>query len=74
MRLMVPDLVSSGTSQVVTWWPPYPDWQVGESVALLLMQGGSYQIDFYTSTQQLKHCITRLTVRFRRRVYLMELK
>ncbi len=37
MRLMVPDFTSSGTSQVVTWWPPYPDRQVGESVALLLM-------------------------------------
>lgn len=45
MRLMVPDLVSSGTSQVATWWPPYPDWQVGESVALLLMQNTLYKMD-----------------------------
>lgn len=46
MRLMVPDHISSGTSQVATWWPPYPDRQVGESVALLLMLGRYYQIDF----------------------------
>ncbi|PWW09309.1 hypothetical protein DFO79_12051 [Pseudidiomarina tainanensis] len=44
MRLMVPDHFLSGTSQVATWWPPYPDWQVGESVALLLMQKKLYHL------------------------------